>query len=135
MESAGYEGEFASVRRPYAWRAGTYTYQVLKDETEVTDGRTNTWFKCQVKDSQGQVHPVGSLRFEGTSFTFWDRHSAFCEIYSTEKIRNSGIPKVNVTFGWPRINGQKAALKRASAYYPSKTGPASPDCAVAAERP
>jgi hypothetical protein len=36
---------------------------------------------------------------------------------------------VNVTFSWPRLNGQKVELKRAHAYYPSKTGPASPDCA------
>ncbi|MFI5379180.1 MAG: hypothetical protein ACHRHE_07785 [Tepidisphaerales bacterium] len=34
-----------------------------------------------------------------------------------------------MTFGWPRINGRKPPIKRASAYYPSKTGPASPDCA------
>jgi len=53
------------------------------------------------------------------------------EVYSTAKIPRSGIPKVNVSFGWPRLNGQPAALKRASAYYPSKTGPAAPDCAVA----
>ena len=131
FESAGYEGEFASVRRPFAWTKGTYTWQIVKDKTEIAEGRTNTWFTCQVKDSAGTVHPIGSLRFEGDSFTFWDRNSAFVEVYSTAKIPRSGIPKVNVTFGWPRINGQPAALKRASAYYPSKTGPAAPDCAVA----
>jgi hypothetical protein len=129
VESAGYEGEFASVRRPYAWTKGTYTYQITKGETEIANGRTNTWFNCRVKDAQGQVQEVGSLRFEGGDFTFWARHSAFLEVYSTAKIPRSGIPKVNVTFGWPRINGQKASLQRAHAYYPSKTGPASPDCA------
>jgi hypothetical protein len=36
---------------------------------------------------------------------------------------------VNVTFGWPRLNGREPAIKRAHAYYPSKTGPAAPDCA------
>ena len=53
------------------------------------------------------------------------------EVYSTAKIPRSGIPKVNITFGWPRLNGHPALVKRASAYYPSKTGPAAPDCAVA----
>jgi len=129
VESAGYEGEFASVRRPFKWTKGTYIYQIVKGATEVADGKTNTWFTCRVKDSAGEVHEIGSLRFEGGDFTFWERHSAFVEVYSTAKIPNSGIPKVNVTFGWPRLNGQPPALKRAHAYYPSKTGPASPDCA------
>ena len=76
----------------------------------------------------GSVRPVGSLRFEGDDFTFWARHSAFIEVYSTAKIQHANIPKVNVTFGWPRVNGEKVPLKKASAYYPSQTGPASPDC-------
>lgn len=129
MESAGYEGEFASVRRPFKWTKGTYTWQITKGATEVAAGKTNTWFTCLVKDSTGVIHEVGSLRFEGSDFTYWERHSAFVEVYSTEKIPNSGIPRVNVTFSQPRLNGQQPALKRAHAYYPSKTGPASPDCA------
>ncbi len=130
VESAGYEGEFASVRRPFAWTKGTYTYQIAKGATEVVDGKTNTWFTCRIKDSQGASHEVGSLRFEGDDFTFWARHSAFVEVYSTEKIPKSGIPKVNVTFGSPRLNGHPAAVKRASAYYPYKANePAAPDCA------
>jgi hypothetical protein len=128
-ESAGYEGEFCSVRRPFAWTKGTYTYQIIKADTLVANGQTNTWFTCRVKDPQGALHEIGSLRFEGSDFTFWDRHSAFLEVYSTEKIPHAGIPKVNVTFGWPRVNGQEPNLKKAHAYYPSKTGAASPDCA------
>jgi len=129
IESAGYEGEFASVRRPLAWTKGTYTYRIEKGETEIANGKTNTWFLCRVKDSTGKVHDVGSLRFEGADFTFWARHSAFVEVYSTSRIPRSDIPRVNVTFSWPRINGQKPELKRAHAYYPSLTGPAAPDCA------
>src|SRR4051812_13483942 len=116
VESAGYEGEFASVRRPFSWTKGTYTWQIVKGKTETTNGQTNTWFNCEVKDSNGNIFPAGSLRFEGSDFTFWDRNSAFVEVYSTAKIPRSGIPKVNITFGWPRVNGQPAPLKRASAY-------------------
>ena len=130
VESAGYEGEFASVRRPFAWTKGTYTYLIAKGETESVNGVACTWFHCRVKDSEGKVHEVGSLRFEGTDFTYWAKHSAFVEVYSTAKIPRSGIPKVNVTFGWPRINGLKVELKKASAYYPdpAKGVPGSPDC-------
>lgn len=128
-ESAGYEGEFCSVRRPYAWKAGTYTYMVTAGKQETVDGKECTWFDCRVKDAEGKLHDVGSLRFEGTDFTYWAKHSAFVEVYSTSKIPKSGIPKVNVTFGRPRINGAQVALKKVQAYYPDKGGPDSPDCA------
>lgn len=128
-ESAGYEGEFCSVRRPFAWKAGTYTYQVVAGEREAVDGKECTWFHCRIKDAEGVVHEVGSLRFEGTDFTYWGKHSAFVEVYSTAKIPQSGIPKVKVAFGRPRINGTTVALKKVHAYYPDKGGPDSPDCA------
>jgi hypothetical protein len=132
VESAGYEGEFASVRRPFQWGKGTYTWSIHKGETEQVDGKPATWFHCRVVDhaKPDAVFDVGSLRFEGEDFTFWERHSAFVEVYSTAKIPRSNIPKVKVTFGWPRVNGEKVALKAASAYYPDK-GPAGPDCATA----
>ena len=131
LESAGYEGAFASVRRPFAWTKGTYTYCIEKGSTEVSNGVTNTWFTCKVKSADGSVREIGSLRFEGDDFTFWARHSAFVEVYSTAKIPFSNIPKVNITFGWPRVNGEKVPVKRASVYYPHKPGEsgASPDCA------
>ncbi len=125
VESAGYEGEFASVRRPFAWTKGTYTWCITKGAAE----GENTWFTCTIRDAKGAAHEVGSLRFEGTDFTFWERHSAFVEVYSTSKIPKSGIPKVKVTFGWPRLNGEMVKLKKAHAYYPDKGGPDSPDCA------
>lgn len=130
VESAGYEGEFASARRPFAWTKGTYTYQIAKGETETVKGMECTWFHCRLKGAQGKATEVASLRFEGTDFTFWPKHAAFVEVYSTAKIPRSGIPKVNVTFGWPRLNGQPAAVKKASAFYPSAaTGTTgSPDC-------
>jgi hypothetical protein len=129
VESAGYEGEFASVRRPFAWTKGTYTYRIAKADAEKVNDVNCTWFKCSIKDAQGTEHDIGELRFEGTDFTFWEKHSAFVEVYSTAKIPKSGIPKVNVTFGWPRLNGTKVPLKKTSAYYPDKGGPDSPDCA------
>jgi len=130
VESAGYEGEFASVRRPFAWTKGAYTYCIVKGMTEVTGGQTNTWFNCRVKSADGAVREIGSLRFEGEDFQFWARHSAFVEVYSTQPNPQPGIPKVNITFGHPIINGQSVPLRKVSAYYPHLAGePAAPDCA------
>ncbi len=131
VESAGYEGEFASVRRPFAWTKGTYIYRVEKGATEITDGKTNTWFTCKIKSADGSVLDVGSLRFEGDDFTFWAKHAAFVEVYSTANVPASDIPKVNITFGRPRVNGDKVPLKNVLVRYPHKTGQltASPDCA------
>ena len=128
-ESAGYEGEFCSVRRPYAWSKGTYTYSIVKGDSEIVDTKPHTWFHCLVRSHRtGMTTFVGSLRFEGAEFTFWERHAAFVEVYSTQKIPRAGIPQVKVTFGYPRINGAPPALKHASAHYnPSQ----SPACATA----
>jgi hypothetical protein len=132
VESAGYEGEFASVRRPFAWKKGTYTWSITKGETVDHKGKRATWFTCRVRDQAGgEPVEIGSILFEGEDFTYWDRHSAFVEVYATSKIPKSGIPKVNVSFSRPRLNGEKAPLKKVSAYYPdpAKGAPGSPDCA------
>ncbi|MFO1490043.1 MAG: hypothetical protein U1F77_17635 [Kiritimatiellia bacterium] len=132
VESAGYEGEFASVRRPFAWKKGDYTWSITKGETVEFRGGKSTWFTCRVKDhASGETTEVGSLLFEGETFTYSPSQSAFVEVYSTAKIPRSHIPKVNVSFGWPRLNGEKVALRGATAYYPDPKGgvPGSPDCA------
>ncbi len=131
VESAGYEGEFASVRRPYAWKAGNYTWSITKGETIEHNGQPATWFTCRVKNLADDTEvEMGSLLFEGEKFTYGDRHSAFVEVYSTSKIPRSNIPKVNVIFGMPRLNGEKPVLEGVSAYYPNQGGAGSPDCAT-----
>jgi hypothetical protein len=125
--------EFASVRRPFAWKKGTYTWSIAKAETIQRKGKPATWFNCRVKEHDtAKAVDVGSL-FEGNDFTLRGGHSAFVEVYSTEKIPNSNIPKVHVAFGWPRVNGDKVKLKKTSAYYPdpAKGDLGSPDCATA----
>lgn len=128
-ESAGYEGEFCSVRRPYAWGRGTYTYSIVKGDVETGDEGSHAWFHCLVRShASGMTTYIGSLRFEGEDFKFWNRHATFVEVYSTSKIPHSGIPKVKVTFGYPRINGKRAPLTGASAHYNPGHSPA---CATA----
>lgn len=129
VESAGYEGKFASVRRPLTWTKGIWIYEVRKAETVAIEGAKHTWFECRVGNPKGEWNTIGKLRFEGETFTFWNKHSAFVEVYATAGIPRSAIPKVNVTFGWPEINGKPARVKGASAHYPTKGVQASPDCA------
>ncbi len=131
-ESAGYEGEFCSVRRPFAWTKGTYTYSIVKGDSEVAGDKTLTWFHCIVTThATSAVTWIGSLRFEGSDFTFWNKNAAFVEIYSTQQVPSSNIPKATVTFSYPRINGAAPALKKASVNYNFEGRSASPACAKA----
>jgi len=119
-EAAGYEGDFVSVRRAFAWNKGSYTYSLRACDTETIDGHDFTWVSCFVTPHDGGAsHYVGSLRFEGKDLTFWNQHAAFVEIYSTAKIPRSGVPEVKVTFGYPRINGVAPKFKSASVHYPA----------------
>ncbi len=132
-EAAGYEGDFVSVRRSFAWTKGTYTYSLRACDTETVNGQDYTWVSCFVTaHDTGVSRYLGSLRFEGKDLTYWERHAAFVEVYSTEKIRRSEVPEVKVTFGYPRVNGQAPALKSARVVHPGpgeRSG--SPDCATA----
>jgi hypothetical protein len=131
-ESAGYEGEFGSVRRPCSWGKGSFTYSIVKGDSETIDGKVHTWFHCQVRSHQNQTTTyVGSLRFEGEQFRYWGKHAAFLEIYSTQKIPRSRIPRLVVTFGYPRLNGVKPPLKNALVTYNSDGGMPAPACARA----
>ena len=133
-EAAGYEGDFVSVRRPFAWNKGTYTWSLRACDTETAGTNVFTWIGCFVTaHDTGLTRYIGSLRFEGSDLTFWAEHSAFVEVYSTAQIHRSEIPEVKVTFGYPRVNGQKPGFKSASVNHPGpgdRSG--APDCATAA---
>ncbi len=122
-----------SVRRPFLWTKGTYTWSLRACDTESTNGQDYTWVSCFVTThATGATCYIGSLRFEGKDLTFWDRQAAFVEVYSTAKIPRSDIPEVKVTFAYPRINGQPPKLKSARVVHPGLGEPSgSPDCATA----
>jgi len=93
-ESAGYEGEFCSVRRPFAWTKGTYTYSVIKADAEMIDGKPHTWFHCVVRSHEtGASTYVGSLRFEGDDFTFWARTPRSSKCIPPRKFRSPAFQK------------------------------------------
>lgn len=125
-ESNGYEGEFCSVRRPYAWKAGNYTFSLVKEETIDFKNTPHTWFSLTIKSHQDQSEwKIGRLLFEGKDFVFWNCHAAFVEVYGG----NSDIPEVTVTFSYPRINGKEPAYKGAIARRETKGISAAPNCA------
>lgn len=125
-ESNGYEGEFCSVRRPYAWHAGDYTLSLIKEETIDFKNAPHTWFSLTVKSHQNKSEwKIGRLLFEGKDFVFWNCHAAFVEIYGG----NSDIPEVTVTFSYPRINGTEPAFKGAIARRETQGISAAPNCA------
>lgn len=132
-EAAGYEGDFVSVRRPFLWTKGRYTWCLRACDTETVNGQDYTWVSCFITAHEtGLTCYIGSLRFEGKDLTFWDRHAAFVEVYSTAIIRRSEIPEVKVTFGYPRVNGQPPKLKSARVVHPGPSERSgSPDCARA----
>lgn len=133
FEAAGYEGDFVSVRRPFSWNKGKYTWSLRAADTETTDGTNYTWVSCFITShDNGEQRYIGSLRFEGTDLTYWNRHAAFVEVYATAKIPRSEIPEVKVTFSYPRLNGQAPSLKSVRAVHPGPgQASGSPDCATA----
>ena len=62
-EAAGYEGDFASGRRPFPWKAGTYTYAIRKLTYEKDkDGKEWTWVGAFLTEkSSGQTVFITSL--------------------------------------------------------------------------
>lgn len=119
-EAADYEGDFVSVRRPFEWSKGTYTWGLRACDTETVDGRDYTWVSCFITaHDSGLSRYIGSLRFEGKDLTFWAHHSAFVEVYSTARVPHSDVPEVKVTFGYPRVNGQPPKFKSARVVHPA----------------
>jgi hypothetical protein len=127
-EAAGYEGDFASGRRPFPWKAGTYTYAVRKLSYEKdAEGKEWTWVGAFLTEkSSGQTVFITALKFPGRTLKFWGRHSAFIEIYGGKKVVIADLPKLEVRIGMPRINGQTVEVKKLSVNYPRDQGPASP---------
>lgn len=127
IEAAGYEGDFASGRRPYAWGEGTYTYSLRKLTYEKDkEGKEWTWVGAFVTDkSTGQFTFISSLKFPGRKLAFWGRHSAFIEIYGGKAVDIAALPPLEIAIGHPRINGRAVDIRRLVLVHPEE-GPVSP---------
>jgi len=117
-QSSGHEGDFVSVRRPYEWSKGTYTYRVVRMDKEMVEGEPFTWVGAFVysHDKDENVF-VGALRFPGEDLILDRRIASFVEVYG-RAIPVEEIPKVTVTFGKLRVNGHAVDGPGATAIYP-----------------
>ena len=117
-QSSGHEGDFVSVRRPYEWKKGKFTYKIVKMDREDVDGKPMTWVGAFVysHDKDENVF-VGALRFKAENLVLASTVASFVEVYG-QRVPVSEIPKVTVTFGNLKVNGKPVKLAWADAIYP-----------------
>lgn len=113
-QSSGHEGDFVSVRRPYEWKTGRYTYRVAKMDRE----GENTWVGALLYSHQDDENVfIGALRFPGHDLQLAPQIANFVEVYGP-RIPVAEIPRVDVVFGPLRVNGVAVAPQKVSAQYP-----------------
>ena len=119
-QSSGHEGDFISVRRPYAWTRGKYTYRIVRMDRETINGSPFTWVGAYVASQvKSEDVFVGALRFPGEHLTLARQLASFVEIYGPPR-PVAAIPKLTVTLGDLRINGKPVAKPTAIAEYPEE---------------
>jgi hypothetical protein len=107
-ESAGYEGEFCSVRRPYSWTKGTYQFSLIKEETILFKEKPHTWVRMEFANkANAETFSIGRLLFEGDTLKMNQSMGTFVEIYGYKK----SVPEAAITFGCPQINGKEIDLE------------------------
>lgn len=120
LQSSGHEGDFVSIRRPYQWSKGTYTYKIVRMDQEVIEGKPYTWVGAFVfSHTKGENIFIGALRFKGEKLMLSPKIASFVEVYGQRK-PVSEIPKLTVTFGNLRVNGKEATVKSVEAIYPKE---------------
>ncbi|MFO0905043.1 MAG: hypothetical protein U0939_18705 [Pirellulales bacterium] len=117
-QSSGHEGDFVSVRRPFEWKKGKYTYRVVKMDQEMVEGQPMTWVGAFVygHDKDENIF-VGALRFPGEQLKLSRKVASFVEIYGG-RIPVEQIPQVVVTFGELKVNGELRPAPPVEAIYP-----------------
>ena len=107
-----------SVRRPYEWKKGKYTYKIVRMDKEEVDGKSVTWVGAfAYSHAKDENVFVGALRFKGENLVLARNLASFVEIYGG-RIPVDQIPKVTVTFGNLVVNGKAAHVVSAHANYP-----------------
>lgn len=118
FQSSGHEGDFVSVRKPYAWHKGRFTYSVVAMDRETLAGTPYTWVGAFLHNHQTEEHLfIGALRFKGDALKLDHRTASFVEIYGRQR-PVADIPTFTVTFGNLRVNTAPVTLTSAEADYP-----------------
>lgn len=105
FESAGYEGDFISVRKDYPWDAGDYRARISVDGEDSED----RWFGLWITDSAtGETTWCGSLRFpyRNGKALLDNVHASVVEIYGGPGgIKPIDIPEWHITMQKPMADG------------------------------
>jgi hypothetical protein len=118
FQSSGHEGDFVSVRRPFAWKKGKFTYRLTRMDQETIAGQPYTWVGTFVYSHEKDENVfVGGLRFKGQKLVLDPKVANFVEVYG-ERRPLADIPRVTVTFSPPIVNGTIAKNPAAEAIYP-----------------
>jgi hypothetical protein len=87
-------------------------------DEEVIDGKTHTWVGAFVYSHEKDENVfIGALRFKAEDLVLSKRVASFVEVYG-RRIPVAKIPKLTVTFGNLKINGQAADVRAVQAIYP-----------------
>jgi hypothetical protein len=117
-QSSGHEGDFVSVRRPYEWHKGTYTFKMVRMDREEIDGKPYTWVGVFVYSQEKDENVfVGAVRFKGEDLVLDRKLASFVEVYG-RRIPVGEIPRVTVTLGNLVVNGEPVVVSSAEAVYP-----------------
>ena len=118
FQSSGHEGDFVSIRRPYKWSKGIYTYKIVRMDKEIINDKPYTWVGAFVYAHEKDENIfIGALRFKGDNLMLSHKIASFVEVYGQRKPVTE-IPKVTVTFGNLQVNGKAASVKSVEAIYP-----------------
>lgn len=119
-QSSGHEGDFVSIRRPFKWTKGTFTYKIVRMDKEIINDKPYTWVGAFVYSHEKDENVfIGALRFKGDDLMLSPKIASFVEVYGQRK-PVAEIPKFTVTFGNLRVNGQPSTVKSVEAIYPPK---------------
>lgn len=117
-QSSGHEGDFVSVRRPYEWHKGTYTFKMVRMDREEIDGKPYTWVGVFLySHAKDENVFVGALRFRGEDLVLSRKLASFVEVYG-RRIPVGEIPRVTVTLGNLVVNGKPVRATSVEAVYP-----------------
>lgn len=118
FQSSGHEGDFVSVRRPYPWSKGTYTYKIVRMDKEMIEDKPFTWVGAFIySHAKDENIFIGGLRFKGSELKLAPKIASFVEVYGP-RVPVAEIPRLTVTFGNLQINGSPATVKSVEAIYP-----------------
>ena len=118
FQSSGHEGDFVSVRRPFGWKRGKYTYRLNRMDQQTIDCKPYTWVGAFVYSHENNENLyVGALRFKGEKLILDRKVANFIEVYGRRR-PVTDIPKVTVTFSPPIVTGIVAKSPTAKAIYP-----------------